>query len=180
MKYIKTYEKVISLNLDDEDQKIIFYHALNNDKVQIVKDLLKHGMNPNLKDKEYSSYPILLAQCLRYKPNIEIIQLLIDAGADANAIIYGETVLIQEILINMKKNTNKTALIKIFEILIKSGADINKKSRNFDFFDGIDQEFQFGYLTKGFVDRLMKMIKEIAPEKYEQHIMEKDADKYNL
>ena len=185
MKYIKTYENVISIDLDDEAKEVILHHALATGKVQIIKDILKNGVDPNIMDNVYKSYPILAAQCEKNKPNLEIIQSLIDAGANVNYMMYGDIKipLISWIADNIRSNTSKTLLMEVFRKLIKAGADLNKRAAyhdKYNFFDEINAKHESKYLTNGFVDRLMKMIQIEAPDQYEIHLMENDVAKYNL
>ncbi|MCX5701233.1 MAG: ankyrin repeat domain-containing protein [Candidatus Omnitrophica bacterium] len=88
---------------------------------EMVKLLLLHGANPNLKDESSDGLTALHKACSNIdKPGEEeIVDLLITNGADVNARDFsGATPLIY--LISHGKGNNKIA-----ELLIKNGADVN-------------------------------------------------------
>jgi len=183
MKYLKAYETIISLDLDEEDQKNLMIQAIENNKTSLIKELLKNGFNPNTKITYHlyiSEVPLLLIESGKKLPNLEIIQLLIDYGANVN-LINNDWPIIYQIIYNSNRLIKKPILLEIIKKFIKAGANllfINKDRGNF--FDIIKKKTEWKDFTQKFEDQLFDMIKIEAPEQYKKYLIEKDIKKYNL
>ena len=179
MKYIKTFES----------KNIVDY--IENDNIEKVKKIIHSGFNLNLQ-YDLGDTALIIAS---YHNRIEIAKLLINAGADVNIQnIDGDTALteassqmhieIVKLLINagayldIKNNNDITALIyatkaygnnfEMCKLLIDAGADWNiKDAYNKDFLDWLR-------------DKDKKRIIELYPDKYDEYLMKKNAEKYNL
>jgi len=112
-----------------EPPDISIYDAANDGNIEAVKQHLAAGTDVNVKDK-VGGTPLHRAA---YKGHKEIVELLIDNGADVNAERH-ETVRvpadkvtpIQEAAFAASEATYKTYL-EIMSILIAAGADVNAK-----------------------------------------------------
>ena len=104
------------------------YTALNvacwNGKISVIIALLAAGANPNIKDEDCRVYTSLMNvidtfyDTVDTKKKLEIVQILIQAGADVNATDnYGNSVLMF--------STAKTRGNDITVLLIDAGADVN-------------------------------------------------------
>ena len=74
-----------SLNDDDGFGATALYCAANKEKVQMVRVLLQNGANPNTKTRVYIDGPGAKTPLHVASPSREIMQLLLDHGADAAA-----------------------------------------------------------------------------------------------
>jgi ankyrin repeat protein len=152
MKYIKTYE---NNNLEDH-----LINSIKSGRLYKVKELIeKKGVDKNFKDRN-SSTPLMLAIILEKK---DIVKYLLSINVDLNIQDYrGNTALM---LAAMHSLQNFDSLCD----LIDAGADWfleNKSKENFlDFM-----------LFKHLKDRLINKY----PDKYENYLLKKEADKYNL
>ena len=109
---ISQLNAVINLNDSRIDKQALFARAIDQGNIDLVKKLIKAGVNVN--HKLYLSMAI-------YKQNIDLVKLLLNAGANANKIDEenGWTAPLTSAV-----NTDN---IEIIELLINSGSDINLK-----------------------------------------------------
>ena len=108
MNNIKTFE-----NFNNQD----IFKYIYKDDIQSVKNYIDSGYDLNIKEDEYDCTPLIYAT--KYK-RVEIIKLLLNAGADTN----------------IQNNVGDTALIiaaydniEIVKLLLSVGADINKQNK---------------------------------------------------
>jgi len=183
MKYIKKFEKTYSNEL---------FFAVECDDIALIEVLIYSGADINCTNY-INNTPLIAAA---YNNKIEIVKLLIEAGADLNiqnndghtalifASIFGYIELVK-LLIDAGANLNihnihhqqrDTALtvaayrqnIEVIKLLIKAGADWNfKNDENKYFLDYLD-------------DKDKNEIEKLDPEKYNEYLMKKNAEKYNL
>lgn len=164
MKYIKKFEN--NENIDIELIKSIRDNDLDN-----VKYCIKNGANVNYYYKQYDTFPIMdvVGRSVESKElkNIkyEIMKLLLKSGANPD----------------QKDSFNYTALIiaaepepylNIIELLIKYNADWNLKDNHGNDFIDILNRSEYAY----FVNVLAKKY----PKKYDDYMIKKNTDKYNL
>lgn len=175
MKYLKTYESTITLDLDEYDQEKLMEYALDNDKVNIVKGLLDNKFDPNhLIDRE----PMIVYNNGRV--DLRIIELLIKYGADVNLVANDNPIIITTIF-NYHKKLNTNDFIDRLRLLIKSGANLFATSEyGYNFFDEIDDKFENSRITIKTIKAILNMIKEESPEQYKEYEARKEAIKYNL
>jgi len=186
MRYIRTFEK-FELNSGIID-------AIENGDIELVKKLIKDGINLNKKYKDgYTALIMAVTEnnieivkllidagvnldkkdeegftALHHAiwNNIEIVKLLINAGANLNLKDRNrETPLMMSLYVNRDPNGNNIELIRL---LLDSGADINIKNE--------DNNHFFVMLN----DRDRNEIIRLYPEKYEEYKMKKNAEKYNI
>lgn len=106
--------------------------AVSNGNKKIVKYLLEHNANPNARGQKEEDYPILLATKMTAKSrrafankkgNIEIIKLLLDAGADVN-----QKSLLETPLINSVRTASLIRNTDVIMLLLDRGAVVNTKT----------------------------------------------------
>lgn len=92
------------------------FRALNSGDKELVKDLLSLGISPNGGSKKERTTDLPLWWCfLDFKNNKEVAELLIENGADVNAIKGSQSLLHSAVSSNNKD---------VVEFLLKHGADI--------------------------------------------------------
>lgn len=182
MRYLKTYEEIITLDLDDSDKMTLLTNGLNNGKVKLVKDILSSGIDPNTLSQTHN-LPILLDEITKDKPNLEMIQMIIDSSADVNFMVNGNTPIICCSIYYIKSATHKGKLLEIIRKMLRAGADLFVVSKSFpynDFFGYLEIQKNRNYITQAFIDKLMKIIKEESPEQYDKYHIMIAAKKYNV
>jgi len=157
MKYIKKFENQKDYDLVD---------AINADDVKTVKKFIKYSFI----DIDYQSgtrgdTPLLFAT---YKHNIEIIKLLIDAGADVNKPNDNDWT---PLLVASNEFGPDIELCKIF---VNAGANLDTKCNIGDY--KFYKFYKFDHLSKGHQKFLIENFQELCKE----HLLRKEADKYNL
>jgi len=176
MKYLKTFEahKKYTLRLDRHLLHVLIGKAIDSKQYGTVKDILDSGF------KDATNF--FLNNIIGYSPDIKILQLLIDYGADVN-IIYSGKPIIQHVFSRQYRDQTK---LKVIRLLIKNGADLFLKSRDQeDFFDNfLSMTINGSAIKTSFKDKYKELaldiVKEESPEQYKKYLMKKDAEKYNL
>ncbi len=104
-------------DIPEDQQRLI--DAVKNNKIEVVKKLIKKGMNSSpICGFNYKGQPLVYAVQAQ---NIEMIKLLISKGADVNGRnAYYDTPLIYAL--EIFKNID----FEIFEILLDADADVNQ------------------------------------------------------
>lgn len=149
MKYVKRFD-----NFDSYD----LVKAIKAEDMTTIKNILKYEFTDiNYLSGKRGDTPLLFAT---YQNNIEIIKLLIDAGADVNKQNDNDWTP----LLVASQYENAMDLCKIF---VDSGANLNTKT---------DKGFMLDRLSIEHQDILIKYF----PELYKDFLMHKEADKYNL
>lgn len=105
--------------------------AVTSDSVEVVKLFLKKEKMPKIINGKWT-----LLQLAMPKGDYEMIKLLIDAGADANANVDNNTPL--NVFVSLSDNENTE---KIIRLLVASGADVNAK---------VDCAWSMRYPQKGY------------------------------
>ena len=154
MKYLKTFE---NNNLIEH-----LINSIKADRLYKVKELIeKKGVDKNSNIGSHKSTPLMVAVSLHRKDIINYL-ISIDVNLDAQESYGGNTAL-------MKAALNSLSHYDIVKILIEAGADWNIKNKsNKDFLDNMI-----------FDARRKQLIKDY-PEKYEEYLAKKEAEKYNL
>jgi len=163
MKYIKTFEKKIDLD--------IFALVRGGDTKGVLK-YIQFGGDLNIRNQDGDT-PLMIAA---FNNKHRLIGEFINAGADINSENNdGETALTQ---CAMSPN------IKTIEQLIKAGAnwntnisrEISYKGKNRSTINRLNAPDFFTRLTP----KYKEMIKELFPDEYAEYLIHKDANKYNL
>lgn len=179
MNHIKHYEN-FSLDLNITEQIYLLDYALKYEKVELVKKILFNGeVDPNISISDsgrlsYNYTPILMREIIKKNPNLDIIQTILDAGANVN-LWLGDRPLIIAVLIHLGTNFNKSIFLKIFEKLLEKGLNLLSEdsygSNFFDHFEDSPKKF-----SKDFVEK----VKSKASDQYEQYLLDKEMKKFNL
>ena len=161
MKYIKTYEKLRLGNQKDLNNALLKYCRVK-ESLQLIRSLLYKGADINCKDLQGLT-PLLIASNSRF---YSAVKLLIEKGADVNATdSYGNNAII--FLTITEKIGNK--IRECVDLLIEKDIDLTQSNKNTR-----RDVFSIGGKL------ITNYIKEKYPEKYEEYLLKKDAEKYNL
>jgi len=158
-KEIVSYIDDIDFNIKDKNGDTPLIHAIRYSAYSIFKFLIESGANVDVTDK-FGNTPLILS--VRNKKEQFSVDL-IESGADLNKANFDN----ETPLILISHYSDKKAL-EIIEILIENGADWNIT-------DDLGNTFMM-YLSSSH----KKEIIEKYPEKYEQYLMVKTSNKFNL
>lgn len=178
MKYLKTFEDLVTLDLNNTQKEKLMNLAIENDEVSIVKGLLDSGYMPDFLDDLQT---IIATQSYTTSINLEIVKLFIDHGYNVNLRNKeGDTVLTNSIYNFRKKSDDK--YFAMFKMLIKAGADtsvfVDKgEDWKYDFYYLLDESDR---LTKTLKKKILDFLKNEAPKQYDYYLMKKNVNKYNL
>ena len=173
MKYIKAYEEIESHLRQKLLDKELLKYSSKKSALQNMRKLISAGANVNYYDINDGTPLIEAAKSSFYSG----LKLLIDNGAD----------------VNIKNRKNQTALLivsclsrwaikkyennvkNIVDLLIINDADMNAKDTNgndmFDYFD----------LNPNITNvNMREYIKNKFPEQYNEYLIKKDVEKYNI
>ena len=163
MKYIKKFEANNYLSIDESDELINTICHNNYDKLsELLSKYKKRNVNINF---DYNGGFTPLDYSILHRSSIKIIKMLIDYGADINKQNISGVTPLMFASSRVKMDFHNFDIV-IF--LIKAGADWNIKDKhNLDFLDYLPEEKE-RYILKNF--RI----------EYENYLIKKNADKYNL
>lgn len=164
MKYIKTFDSID--NIDKLNTSLIIYSS-NKSSLNIFRELLNKGADPNCVDSR--GYPPIFKTINKYWYSGT--ELLIKYGADVNKKSPDGLTSFLYLSYHAKGYSymkHKKAIDNIVKLLIDNGANIYDKNNNLEYFDDLT--------CKDFVE----YIKNTYPEKYNDFIMRKESEKYNL
>lgn len=163
MKYIKTFEMHLSNLKQGELDRLLLKHAEKVESLEYIKKLIEHKANVNCRNGADRT-PLMLAARKRF---YSVMKLFIENGADINAIDRDNNNAFYY-LITGSYRARKT-FFKIIDFLIENGINIFHKNNQGNYFlDFIKNPDMLNY------------IKEKYPEIYEEWLLRKEADKYNL
>ncbi len=95
-----------------------FYEAANNDHLDMLKYLLKHGADINSGD-DFHSYAIITAS---FYGHLDVVKWLVQNGADVNVSSSGDTALLSAA---DKYYRDKEKYFPVIKYLVENGADVN-------------------------------------------------------
>ncbi|MEC4895827.1 MAG: ankyrin repeat domain-containing protein [Oscillatoria sp. PMC 1051.18] len=112
-----TLQKGVNINAIGSNGEAAIHKACRSQKILVVRFLLDMEAAPNIKEEERGLTPLMNAIEVR---NLQLVQLLIEAGANVNARNYqGVTPIIMAI--------QKSLPLELIKILIGAGADLEAK-----------------------------------------------------
>ena len=127
---------ILQVGLDvsdfDEDGTTALFVAVLKKSVSLVQFLLEAGANPDKGLEVEGKTPLMAINTWGWKPEcLIIISLLLEAGADINAIDLEEgwTALIYFIKISTYNETNKLIRRQAVKLLLQHGADVSVKDK---------------------------------------------------
>lgn len=144
---METYLKQgADINFCDEEHLSLLWHVCENKDVEGVKWLIEHGANVNTESQNIQETPLMVAAQI----SLEIVQILLDAGADVCAKNkYGAVAATHSIAAGQDD---------IFHLLMRSGTDVN-----FLFFHQGDAYYR--YFSQPFVFKyLEEHLEKLTPE----------------
>lgn len=166
MRIIKTYETYEDDLLQKQLNKNLVTYSSNRSSLNVLRDLLKKGADPNCDD--YNGLSPLHYACVNHFD--KAVELLVEYGADVNkksADGLTPFTLLTRFFLDYSYHKHEKSFKKIIDILIKNGANIDDKIENKYFDDYVNRN-------------LVEYIIDTYPEKYEELLMIKKIDKYNL
>jgi hypothetical protein len=159
---IKTYKK---FNIDVLNHELLHYSD-NVSSLNKMRELLNNGANPNCRNG-ISLTPLHIACSSIFYSGIK---LLIENGADVNLTTEKNVTpfysLISRIS-NYQYSKQNNVINKIIDILIENGADLSIMPIDRDWIEYAPSEF-------------VEYVKTVHPEEYNEYLMKKNANKYNL
>ena len=162
-------------NLDPFTQKVLNIELLKYSSslssLETMRNLIKAGADVNYNNINDGTPLMNAAKKMFYSG----IKLLIDNGADVNIKNNknDETALMYISLLptyTLRKNINN--IKRIIDLFIEADVDLNSKTLN-----DRDLFYILGYSSEL---ELTKYIQEKYPEKYQEYLIKKDSNKYNL
>jgi len=158
MKYLKQFEKNkysrIYTMLD-------LLTAVSEEDIYLIKDIINSGFDINTKDSHDRNILNIIAREYTSHYNYDIIKIVIDAGVDVdNVDSSGDTPLTFV--------AYEPTDIKFVKMLIEADADW--------YIDDYDEHDFFEYLDYRYKNEIAREY----PEKHQEYLMKKDAEKYNL
>ena len=191
MKYIKTFEKHITLSLDDTDQVFLMtqyineYDRVDNYQKKIfinrIKNLFKNGFDPNVNFVNSSvPFAFILERTAQFYN--ELLEIFVRFG------LNGTTAkkLLENDVINFLRNDNFYFMKKL-KILLDCDIDLLEKVElpypkynGLNIFQMIDMKLTDGIISIKYYEKVIDIIKSKKPEQYEQYLTQKEANKYNL
>lgn len=188
MKYIKTFEKYIDVELDENDQVYLMteyireYAVSKNDEYKKslydkMKNLFENGLDPN-STYPNSSVPFIYIFERENVYNLDIMKLFVKHGLSGK---IAKTIIDSDISYSF----GSRKLPKIMTLLdtdvnlldkIKSGSNTFDKLNFFEAMDKLKERDDM----KDSVEKLLKEVKLKKPEQYKKYLINKEAEKYNL
>lgn len=102
-------------------QSALLFLAEKKDLPDAVKLLIQNGVNPNIKT-DFENTPLILAALY---DNVETVKILLEFGADVNIKNQEKNNALMEMLDNNWINKITPDALRIIEILINAGIDVN-------------------------------------------------------
>lgn len=175
MKFIKTYESIITLDLNKKEEIKLMEYALEENVISIVKGLLDNNFDPNTLIQGDS---MLIYYIYGRDINLKIVKLLLDYGADVNLIVGNNTPIILSYAGNYTKRINSNEYIELFRLFMKANVKLFVEDEDgLNFFDHLENNSSMNKKTK---KEILNIVKEESPEQYQEYIGRKTAIKYNL
>ena len=144
----------------------IFDALMNKNKVKLISELLKNGVDVNIKNS-YKDTALLLAVDM-YHDDIKTFKYILDLFLEYDVDLNCENALGDTPLIRASYSHEDYLMIKL---LIVAGADWNIKDINGE--DFLDILYKY---KKNYYDNIIISF----PNKYKKYLIKKDANKYNL
>lgn len=125
----------------DQDGNTALIDAVSNDNIGVARLLLDRGADPDFRDSRLSSFQrsyqddyslpgaALHQACRHNPPNEAMIQMLLDKGANINVRDIREITALHAAVESRASSRDRRAVV---ELLLKSGADIDRLSGNLD------------------------------------------------
>jgi len=139
------------LSCADPDLNKTLAEAIKNNDSQQVMDLLKAGADPNISSGADGSTPLMIAAG---EGNVKLINMLLDAGADLNAMDKNG----DSVLVYAARNGRKYAI----DALIEAGAPYAASTRSGQDLSDLASSAGYSHIAKDLDDRVAGMNDEVA------------------
>lgn len=148
----------------------LVYYSSKTSSLQKMRELIDNGADVNYNDINDGT-PLMRAATAMFYSGVK---LLIENGADVNIKNrYGETAFFRIMCLPLSTiMKNKDKIKKIIDLFIINNVDLSEKNKG-----GNDI---FAYLDLDRHTNLRGYIKDKFPNQYNEYIMKKEAEKYNL
>jgi hypothetical protein len=191
MKYLKTFEKYITIELDDNDQVYLMSEYIREyDRTDLIekksilskiKNLFKNGFDPNINFVDSSiPFVFILERLTRYYN--EILEVFVKYGLSGN---IAKKILESDSIHWL--NRDNLNFIKKLKILIETDVNLLEKIEStipryngLNILEVIEDKLRTDRISKEKSDRIFDIIKNKKPEQYQQYLIQKNANKYNL
>jgi hypothetical protein len=191
MKYLKTFEKHITIELDDNDQVYLMSEYIREyDRTDLIekksilskiKNLFKNGFDPNINFVDSSiPFVFILERLTRYYN--EILEVFVKYGLSGN---IAKKILESDSIHWL--NRDNLNFIKKLKILIETDVNLLEKIESsipryngLNILEVIEDKLRTDRISKEKSDRIFDIIKNKKPEQYQQYLIQKNANKYNL
>jgi hypothetical protein len=191
MKYLKTFEKHITIELDDNDQVYLMSEYIREyDRTDLIekksilskiKNLFKNGFDPNINFVDSSiPFVFILERLTRYYN--EILEVFVKYGLSGN---IAKKILESDSIHWL--NRDNLNFIKKLKILIETDVNLLEKIEStipryngLNILEVIEDKLRTDRISKEKSDRIFDIIKNKKPEQYKEYLIKKDSKKYNL
>jgi ankyrin repeat protein len=120
--------KNLDFNNIDKENNNILQHSFSLANDEIALKLIKHGVNPNLRNKEGNTYLSIVAQ--RGIQSFKIIETALENGFDINSRVANKNTILMEVLsalsnIDSSDEARRNSLLAMGQKLIEIGINVN-------------------------------------------------------
>jgi len=175
MKYIKKFEKLITLDLEQKELDLLMGNAVSTNNLIVIRSLLDNGFDISSNQK----VPLIFKAA--YKNNIEMVKLFSEFGANLNIKNHNKSIIMTILSDSIDMNQTLTGaannLKKYFEIiilLIKLGEEIDE-----DFMTELNNLKNKRNIGRT-ADELYSLIINECPKEYERYEIYKTSNKFNI
>lgn len=180
MKYLKLYESYINIKLDEDDQITLMLKYLKVLNCEKIKYLLDNCFDPDTTINGTSIIYTMSNNDNYDDVDNEILELFINAGLNKND-IYN---FLCRYLLNRNYNSrmNIPNILETIRLCVKSGINILDRVVTYDnLFDLIESKRKYNiFFDKKLADKILSIIKDELPEQYNEYMVIKNTEKYNL
>jgi hypothetical protein len=194
MKYLKTFEKHITLELDDSNQVFLMNRYIteydrsdiNEKKIFInrIKNLFKNGFDPNVNFVDSNVPFVFILETTEHFYD-ELLEVFVKYGLSGE---IAKELILSDIMSNLDDSNVK--FLKKLKVILNTDINFLEKQsfpdksyikyNKLNFFEILDKKVEGNEISRKYADRLFDIIKNKKPEQYQQYLIQKNANKYNL
>jgi hypothetical protein len=194
MKYLKTFEKHITIELNDNDQVYLMSEYIReydrsdiNEKmifINRIKNLFKNGFDPNVNFVDSNEPFVFILEITEHFYD-ELLEVFVKYGLSGE---IAKELILSDIMSNLDDSNVK--FLKKLKVILNTDINFLEKQsfpdksyikyNKLNFFEILDKKVEGNEISRKYADRLFDIIKNKKPEQYQQYLIQKDANKYNL